>query len=189
MAVNPNNTIFLAGLYSLPCLDKACLSYSTSIDNLRQEETVTVSLVPTNDTEFDAKSFSLKRIMSDIQYLMVQWKEADVLRRELRLSSIRTSEPESVSSLPRRSNRDHLAIDAKDLPVFDVRPQPITDDVTLPQKDNTYSLSSFLTKFERAYKNKDVDIKLHWQFNLEACFENTIYANGFNTNIKKPLLQ
>jgi ribosomal protein L21E len=86
----------------------------------------------------------------------------------------------------------------KDLPVFNVKPSNMirnlnSNHINDPNKDfmadiDDHSLKSFIRKFERVFKNYNVDIKVHWFEYLESCFEKKTSAfNWFVEHIKNPV--
>ncbi|KAI7879322.1 uncharacterized protein EV154DRAFT_576212 [Mucor mucedo] len=149
-----------------------------------------MDLETTTMEEFNLREAKVRSLKHDITYWKNQLVDANLLYTSFKETSVsHISHLANVMKLDDSDKaltkpKDHSDIPAKEIPVFDVK---YTDLDTNPDIHSTddYSLKSFIRKFERAYKNYDVDVEVHWLFHLEASFENNdLYCNWFQQNFK-----
>ena len=85
--------------------------------------------------------------------------------------------------------KDHTAIVASDFSVFEIKPTFV---LSLGgsggiQSGDDKSSDTLIRRFERFYKNNQVDVE-KWFFHLETCFEkDTLHFSWFNQNINGPI--
>lgn len=86
--------------------------------------------------------------------------------------------------------KDHTAIVASNLPVFEIKPTSVLSlgNSSSIQIGNDKSFDTFIRRFEKIYKKNQVDVEKHWFFHLETRFEkDTLHFSWFNQNIKGPI--
>jgi len=157
-----------------------------TLSNLYAYEKEVLGMETDSEAELDARDLRLRRLRSDIAYCKEQLEDTSQLY-DSTLQRLNKSKQSTSWSVPVMRERTHRDIDTKLLPVFDVKPIPITDSALSSSSETDHSLDSFLRQFERVYLNCDVDVEKHWQFHLEACFEkNNAHYIWYIRSIRTP---
>jgi hypothetical protein len=161
------------------------------ISDLKRQGADLLLMPVNNKQELERRDFLLAKANSDTNYwseqciiatnLISSWEEASVSSLAANAKML------SLKEVPSVHVKDHNDIPARDIPRFNIKKSPLHRYETnnRNEKDTRPTLDEFIRNFERVYKSHRVDIKKHWFFHLESCFEkNDLDYSWFQQTIK-----
>jgi hypothetical protein len=162
------------------------------LDGYANQQKELFSIHIDNQDQLNGRKFTIERLSSEADF----WRKQYTADTELLSSIYKTTEDRarliSIKSTSPVNVRDHHCIPSKELPIFNIKRNPLFADGSenIVSDHDTISLDGWIRKFERIYLNYNVDIKQFWFFHLEACLEKSdLDYTWFNQNVKAGYLQ